>query len=201
MGAIAAFDGPMELSRDVAPPVGEAPQVSIKHDEEAGAPSKFSRMLAEVERHRSRVSTAIFVALIARLLFEFNFVSLVQNSANLIVQVPYIGLAVLSYLLVLMWMAMKTRDRFGFGMALGIGVLESTYLIVVGAMQRPFDVMTAWQPLAVALAHVPMAVFAFKASASYPPLDSKRPWLVGFVTALVFLAIPWVAPTLLDALN
>ena len=192
----------MELSRDVAPPIGEAPKVNIKPEApESGGPSKFSQMLAEVERHRTRVSTAIFIALVARLLFEFKFVSLVQNSANLIVQVPYIGLAVLSYLIVLMWMAMKTRDRFGFGMALGIGVLEATYLLVIGAMQRPFDIRTAWAPAVVALAHLPMAIFAFRASASYPPLDSKRPWIVGFITALVFLAIPWVAPTLLDAIN
>ena len=190
----------MELSRDVAPPAAEQLTPTIKPDEPEGR-SKFSQMLAEVERHRSRVSMAIFAALIARLLFEFNFVALVRNSANLVVQIPYIGLAVLSYMVVLMWMAMKTRDRFGFGMALGIGVLESTYLLVVGAMQRPFDIRTAWPAVVVALAHVPMAIFAFKASTSYPPLDSKRPWIVGFVTALVFLSIPWIAPSVLDALN
>src|SRR5690349_4470386 len=191
----------MELSRDVAPPIGEAPQVTIKPEEPSGGPSKFSQMLAEVERHRSRVTMAIFAALVARLLLEFDFLSLMRNSANLIAQIPYIGLAVLSYMIVLMWMAMKTRDRFGFGMALGIGVLESTYLIVVRVAHLPFDINAAWPPLVVALAHVPMAIFAFKASSSYPPLDSKRPWIVGFVTALVFLAIPWVAPTLLDAIN
>jgi hypothetical protein len=194
----------MELSRDVAPPPAAPLTPNAPPDEEPQegvGQSKFSRMLAEVERHRTRVSTAIFAALVARLLFEFKFVSLVQNSANLIVQVPYIGLAVLSYLLVLMWMAMKTRDRFGFGMALGIGVLEATYLLVFGAMQRPFDITAAWPPFVVALAHLPMAFFAFRASTSYPPLDSKRPWIVGFVTALVFLAIPWVAPTLLDAIS
>ena len=191
----------MELSRDVSPPIGEAPQVTIKPEEPGGGPSKFSQMLAEVERHRSRVTMAIFAALVARLLLEFDFLSLMRNSANLIAQIPYIGLAVLSYMIVLMWMAMKTRDRFGFGMALGIGVLESTYLIVVRVAHLPFDINAAWPPLVVALAHVPMAIFAFKASSSYPPLDSKRPWIVGFVTALVFLAIPWVAPTLLDAIN
>lgn len=190
----------MELSRDVAPPAAEPSTPNLKPDEPEGR-SKFSLMLAEVERHRSRVTMAIFAALVARLLLEFNFVSLVRNTDNLIAQVPYIGLAVLSYMIVLMWMAMKTRDRFGFGMALGIGVLESTYLIVVGALHQPFDIKAAWPPVVVALAHVPMAVFAFKASGSYPPLDSKRPWIVGFVTALVFLAIPWVAPTLLDAIN
>ena len=190
----------MGISRDVAPPASEPLTPAAAGGGDAGQ-SKFSKMLAEVERHRSRVTTAIFAALVARLLFEFKFVSLVQDSANLVVQVPYIGLAILSYLIVLMWMAMKTRDRFGFGMALGIGVLETTYLLVFGAMQRPFDIATGWPPFVVGLAHLPMAVFAFKASASYPPLDGKRPWIVGFITALVFLAIPWVAPTLLDAIN
>ena len=192
----------MEFRSDLAPPASTpAPASQAADTPSGGGASKFSQMLKEVETHRSRVSAAIGVALIARLLFEFNFVSLVRNTANLIVQVPYIGLAVLSYLIVLMWMAMKTRDRFGFGMALGIGVLEATQLLVLAVMQRPFTIATAWPPAVVALAHLPMAVFAFRASSSYPPLDSKRPWIIGFITALVFLAIPWVAPTLLEAIG
>jgi hypothetical protein len=190
----------MEIRSDLAPP-SAAPVAESKPQDHAAGPSKFSQMLHEVERHRARVSASIGAALVARLLFEFNFVSLVQNTENLIVQVPYIGLAVLSYLIVLMWMAMKTRDRFGFGMALGLGVLEATYLLVVGAMQSPVNVRTMWPPLVVALAHVPMAIFAFRASKTYPPHDSKKPWIIGFVTALVFLSIPWVAPTLIDVLG
>ena len=192
----------MEIRQDLVPPADAAAPTKKPHPgEPTPGSSKFSQMLHEVEKHRSRVSASIGVALVARLLFEFQFVSLVKDTENLIVQVPYIGLAVLSYLIVLMWMAMKTRDRFGFGMALGLGVLEATYLLIAAAMTRPFDIMTAWPPLVVAVAHVPMAIFAFQASTAYPPLDSKKPWIVGFVTALVFLAIPWVAPTLLDALS
>jgi hypothetical protein len=166
-----------------------------------GEPSRFSQALAEVERHRNLVRWALVVALLARLFFEFKFVSLVQNTSNLLIQLPYIGLAILSYLLVLLWLAARTRDRFGFGMALGIGVLEAAYLIGNAVMQRPFVMGTLWPPLVVAAAHVPMAVFAFQASSAYPPLDSKRPWIIGFVTALVFLAIPWVAPSIVDRLH
>jgi hypothetical protein len=189
----------MDIRSDLAPP-SATPEPEAQEPTPSGQ-SKFSQMLAEVERHRGRVTASIAAALVARLLFEFNFVSLVQSTENLIIQVPYIGLAVLSYLIVLMWLAMKTRDRFGFGMALGIGVLEATYLIVVAVMQRPINIMTMWPPLVVALAHLPMAYFAFRSSTSYPPLDSKKPWLVGFIAALVFLAIPWVAPTLLEAIG
>jgi hypothetical protein len=191
----------MEFRSDLAPPAATPVPEGGKAPDTPSGPSKFSQMLKEVERHRGRVTAAIAAALVARLLFEFNFVSLVRNTENLIIQVPYIGLAVLSYLIVLMWMAMKTRDRFGFGMALGIGVLEATYLIVVAVMQRPFNIMTMWPALVVAAAHLPMAFFAMKAASSYPPLDSKKPWIVGFVTAMVFLAIPWVAPTLLEAIG
>src|SRR5207247_5082757 len=135
--------------------------------------------LAQVEEHRTRVRAALAGALVARLLFEFHFVSLLRDSRTLLVQVPYIGIAMLSYLLVLMWLAARTRDRFGFGMALGIGVLECTYLVVNAVMQRPLTFGAVWPPLVVALAHVPMASFAFQSAACYRPLVSKRPWFVG----------------------
>src|SRR5688572_24229394 len=189
----------MDIRSDLAPP-SATPEPEAQEPTPSGQ-SKFSQMLAEVERHRGRVTASIAAALVARLLFEFNFVSLVQSTENLIIQVPYIGLAVLSYLIVLMWLAMKTRDRFGFGMALGIGVLEATYLLVAAVMQRPFSFGSLWPPLVVAIAHVPMVYFAFRASTAYPPTDSKRPWIVGFATALVFLSIPWIAPGLLDAVQ
>ena len=165
---------------------------------ELRAGSGFSRALARVEAHRKTVRITLGIALVARLLFEFQFVSLLRNSRNLLVQVPYIGFAVLGYLVVLMWLAARTRDRFGFGMALGIGVIEATYRIVTVAMLHPITVAAAWPAVVVALAHVPMAIAAFRASTAYPPLDSKRPWIVGFVTALFFLAIPWLAPSAID---
>ena len=143
----------MDIQSGIAPPASPPLMPSIKKEEEPGQ-SKFSRMLHEVEGHRARVQTALAVALLARLLFEFQFASLLKNSSNLLVQVPYIGLALLAYLLVLMWLAGRTRDRFGFGMALGIGVLEATYLLVAAVMQRPFSFGSLWPPLVVAIAHV-----------------------------------------------
>ena len=49
---------------------------------------------------------------------------LVQNADTMLVpELPFIGLALLSYMIVLWFLAARTRDRWGFGMALGIGVL------------------------------------------------------------------------------
>ena len=192
----------MEFQKDIAPPAATPPPTPVVSAAvESNEPSKFSVMLAAVEGHRTKVRIALGIALVARLLFEFKFVSLLKSTQNLIVQVPYIGLAMLSYLLVLMWMAARTRDRFGFGMALGIGVIEATYLIAMAALERPFSIAAVWPPVVVALAHIPMAVFAIRSATAYPPMDTKRPWLVGFITALVFLAIPWMAPVLIDAMK
>jgi hypothetical protein len=192
----------VEFQKDIAPPAAApAPTPVVNVGVQSDEPSKFSQMLAAVEAHRTKVRAALAIALIARLLFEFKFVSLLKSTENLIVQVPYIGLAMVSYLLVLMWMAARTRDRFGFGMALGIGVIEAAYLLGMVAVQRPFSISTAWPPIVVALAHIPMAVFAIKSATAYPPQDTKQPWLVGFITALVFLAIPWMAPVLIDAMK
>ena len=192
----------MEFQKDLSPPPApSAPTPVVNIAAESDEPSKFSQMLAAVEAHRSKVRLALGIALVARLLFEFKFVALLKSTENLIVQVPYIGLAMVSYLLVLMWRAARTRDRFGFGMALGIGVIESAYLIGMTVVQRPFSMATAWPPIVVALAHIPMAIFAIKSATAYPPQDTKRPWLVGFITALVFLAIPWMAPVLIDAMK
>lgn len=194
----------MEIRSDIAPPTGtptplhKLPRMpEITEDGQ----SRFSKALAEVEKHRSRVRTALSAALVARLLFEFQFVSLLRDGTKMLVQIPYIGLAMLSYLVVLMWLSARTRDRFGFGMALGLGVLEAAYLLVNAVMSRPFSFAAAGGSIVVALAHIPMAYFAFKASEAYPPHDSKRPWLVGFATALIFLAIPWLAPALVDAMS
>ena len=177
------------------------PKIAVDEERAPRGSSAFSKALAAVEAHRTKVRAALAAALVARLLFEFQFVTLLRDSRNLLVQVPYIGIAMLSYLLVLMWLAARTRDRFGFGMALGIGVLEATYLVFAAVMTRPFSIGAVWPPLVVALAHIPMAILAFRSSTAYPPLDSKRPWIVGFVTALVFLAIPWMAPTFIEILK
>lgn len=171
---------------------------------------KVSEAVAQLERHRTALRAAIGVALLARLLLEFHLVSLLRQPANLIAAVPMIGLLLLAYLValwfiaahvrhhVLWFLSASTRDRLGFGMALGIGVLEVTYLVGGLAMQRPFTIDAAWPLFVVAFAHVPMLVTALHASTVFPPHDGKRPWILGFGTALLLIGLSWVAPALLE---
>jgi len=169
--------------------------------EEPRGPSKFSQALAKVEAHRRTVRWTLGLALLARLAGDHRMIDLVLNPLLLQSELPAIGLSLLSYLVVLWFLAARTRDRFGFAMALGIGVLETTYGAVGVALTRPLTVATAWPMGVVAIGHLPMAIAAFRSSTAFPPHDSKRPWIVGFVAALVFLAIPWIAPALLTALG
>ncbi len=189
----------MEFQKNIAPSVEiKKPVVTEEEPIESDEPSAFSKALAAVEGHRGKVRMALGAALVTRLIFEFKFVSLLMSASNLVAQLPFIGLAMLSYLLVLLWLAARTRDRFGFGMALGIGVIQATYLIVMAVMERPWSIGAVWPLLVVAVAHLPMAYFAIRSATAYPAQDSKQPWLVGFITAVVFLAIPWLTPALVD---
>lgn len=156
--------------------------------------SAFSQALHRVEQRRSLVRGAMALALAGRLLVDFDLLALLRAPSAALEAVPHIGLALLAYLIVLWFLAARTRDRFGFGMALGIGVLHGTFVLGSLATLRPLTVQAAWPAACVALAHFLMAAAAFYASGAYPPHDSKRPWLVGFVTALAFLAVPWVSP-------
>jgi hypothetical protein len=197
----------MEFQRDIAPPPAEkAIEVEVEQERprhtRLGAMS-FSEALAKVEAHRTKVQSALAFAILARIIGDFDVMNLVRNADTLLVpELPFIGLAVLSYLIVLWFLAARTRDRWGFGMALGIGVLQATYVIVLMVVGRVWETpMDAWRPALEAVTHLLLAFAAFRAGGSYPPHDSKKPWIFGFLTAFIFIVLPWVAQPLADAMG
>jgi hypothetical protein len=157
----------------------------------------FSQALAIIEKHRMAVQATVGVALIGRLLLDFQLLTLLIDSKRLLAAVPQIGLALLAYLMVLWFMAARTRDRYAFGMSLGIGVLQGTYGFAQVVMQRPWTFGVAFSWFVVGLAHLAMAGAAMHASTAYPPFDTKRPWIVGFATAVGLIALGWLAPLVL----
>lgn len=197
------FAPPMEFQRDISPPPAPTPiepEVEPPRQSRAGGMS-FSQALAVVESHRDKVQATLGVALIARLLCDgdFNVLQLVRDPHSITAVLPFIGLAMLSYMIVLWFLAARTRDRWGFGMALGIGVLQATYVIAKMVMLKQYTPALAWRPGAVVVTHLALSYTAFQAGSAYPPLDSKKPWVFGFATAFIFMAIPWVAVPLAEA--
>jgi hypothetical protein len=196
----------MEFQRDIAPPPAEKVEVEVEQERprqtRVGGMS-FSEALAKVEAHRSKVQTALGFAMLARIVGDFDVLLLVRNANTMVVpELPFIGLAVLSYLIVLWFLAARTRDRWGFGMALGIGVLQATYMIVIMVVGRAWEApMEAWRPGIEAITHLFLAFAAFRAGGSYPPHDSKKPWVFGFLTAFIFVVLPWVAEPLAEVLG
>jgi hypothetical protein len=53
----------------------------------------------------------------------------------------------------------------------------------------------------IAVTHVALTYSAFRSSTAFLPYDGKHPWIVGFVTALAFVVIPWAAPAAQDMLR
>jgi hypothetical protein len=154
----------------------------------------FSQALAIIEKHRMAVQATVGLALVGRLLLEFKLFTLLIDSKRLLVAVPQIGIALLAYLMVIWFMAARTRDRYAFGMALGIGVLQGTYGFAQVVMQRPWTYSMGFSWAVVGLAHVAMAGAAIHASSAYPPFDTKRPWIIGFATAVGLIALGWLVP-------
>jgi hypothetical protein len=154
----------------------------------------FSQAIAIIDRHRMAVQATVGVALVGRLVLEFKLLVLLVNSGQLLTEVPHIGIAMLGYLMVLWFMTARTRDRYAFGMALGIGVLQGTYAIAQVVVQRPWTLAVAFSWAIIGLAHATMAGAAIHASTAYPPFDTKQPWIVGFVTAVLLIAGGWLAP-------
>jgi hypothetical protein len=196
----------MEFQRDIAPPPAEKP-IAVEQEPERPRQTRvggmsFSEALAMVESHRTKVRTTLGFAMLARLIADFDILALVRDPDLMMKSLPFVGLALLSYLIVLWFLAARTRDRWGFGMALGIGVLQATYMLVLIVMGRMWEnPMLAWRPAAAAITHLALAFTAFRAGSSYPPLDSKKPWVFGFLTAFIFVVIPWVAEPLMEALG
>lgn len=194
----------MEFQRDIAPPPApKAVPVEVEKEQRhtrAGGMS-FSEALARVEAHRDKVQATLGAALLARLFVDFNFLELARSPQTLVQELPFIGLALLSYMIVLWFLAARTRDRWGFGMALGIGVLQATYVVVMMVLLKQFAPATAWRPAVVALTHIALAIAALRASTAYPALDSKKPWVFGFLTGFIFVVIPWVAQPFAEAMG
>jgi hypothetical protein len=157
----------------------------------------FSQAIAIIDKHRMAVQATVGVALVGRLLLEFHLLTLLGDAGRLLSAVPLIGLALLAHMMVLWFMAARTRDRYAFGMALGIGVLQGTYAIAQVVMLRPWTFGVAFSWAVLGLAHVSMAGAALHASTAYPPFDTKRPWIVGFATATGLIALAWLAPMLI----
>ena len=156
-------------------------------------PSRMAEALKTIERARNWIRGTLLVALVARLLVDFRILQL-AIAGTLVDELPSIGVALLSYLLVLWFLTTRSRDRVAFGMAIGIGVVEGVYAGWMAANLLPFHLTTTGPWAALAITHIAFAVPALLVSRAYPPSDTKRPWLLGFVTAVVLLVAPVVAP-------
>src|ERR1043165_8837985 len=199
----------MEIQRDLAPPATAEHKVP-EPDEEAGPKYKraggrsFAEALALVEAHRDKVQLGLGLSLLARLAEEIDIRMVIADPHSIVANLPFIGIALLSYMIVLWFLAARTRDRRGFGMALGIGILQATYAIVllIPALMAKggHDWILVGRLAGVVVTHLFLAYESFHAGqTAYPPLDSKRPWILGFATAFIFVTIPWVSVPLAEA--
>ncbi len=198
-----------DFTTDMLPPAPQPVREPERRRREAepdfrdagAAASSFSKALARIERHRPWVQWTLLVALVTRLVFDFRILQLGMHEGAVAEALPQMGVAVLSYLLVLWFLATKSRDRVAFGMAIGIGVIEGVYAGWMAWHILPFHLTTTGPWVALAASHIAFAIPALLVSRAYPPNDTKRPWLIGFVAAVVLLIVPLFEPVVESAIR
>jgi hypothetical protein len=141
-----------------------------------------------LDKHRTRVVYAIGASLLARLALEVQRARLASGRGEDIAgAVPEVSLAIIPYFAALWFMALRGRDRFGFGIALGAAVIEATSQLVGLARGSMPATAEVWPVALVVVTHAALAYAAFEASRDFPSTSSSRPWVLGFVVATLFL--------------
>lgn len=139
-----------------------------------------------LDKHRKRVVKAMGAALIARLLLEVVAARQAEAGEDVASALTAVSLTVMIYVAALWFMALRGHDRFGFGIGLGVAVIEATSQLVGMARQMP-AMGDLWPILIVILTHVALAFAAFQASRDFPSESSSGPWIKGFIVATLFI--------------
>lgn len=139
-----------------------------------------------LDKHRKRVVYAMGGALIARLILEVHYARRLGASEDLASALTSVSLVVIVYVAALWFMALRGHDRFGFGIGLGLAVIEATSQLV-GLIRSMPAAADLWPVLLVILTHVLLALAAFQASRDFPSESSSGPWVKGFIVATLFI--------------
>lgn len=164
-----------------------SPRLSVAALMEIG---RISETAEALDKHRRRVIYALGAAMVARMFAAIAAGRAVAASAPDAVPVGGVAIPLLVYSAVLWFMALRGRDRFAFGIALGIAVIEATSQAVGLVRGGAVPAGVAWTALVIAT-HLLLALVAFQASRDFPSVSSSAPWVKGFVVAMLFtLGVP-----------
>lgn len=145
-----------------------------------------------LDKHRKKVVYAMGAALLARLVHEMQHArAMTSRGEDVSGAVAGVSLLIIAYVAALWFMALRGHDRFGFGIALGVAVIEATSQLL-GMVRGDFPTMNeAWPIVLVVVSHVALAAAAFQASRDFPSESSSGPWIKGFLVAVLFIvAVP-----------
>lgn len=140
-----------------------------------------------LDTHRTRFVYALGAALLARLVLEIQRARLTGPQVEASQVVPEVAFAVLPYFAAVWFMALRGRDRFGFGIALGAAVIEATSQLASIIRAGVPATSEAFAVALVVATHAVLAFTAFQASRDFPSESSSRPWVLGFLVATLFI--------------
>jgi hypothetical protein len=150
----------------------------------------LEREVKKLQGQRRIVQIVLWACMVSVLVLELQLPEMLVNNSKMAVElIPVVSVRLIGYLVVAWLLSDRLRDRFGFGLAIGIGLLQ--FLLLCYAMVTTLEPgrMSTVETVVLALMHLVLAGVAVRTSLAYPQDSRRWPWIVGAASALLFLVV------------
>ncbi len=152
--------------------------------------AELEAAMRRLDAQRRAVTVALWACLLGVLVLELKLPEMLLNDATMAVELfPAVAVHVLSYLAVAWLLSDRIRERFGYGLAIGIGLVQAVLHLLGLVNMLAIGVVPAVESGLLLVLHVALAVTAVRVSLAYPADSRRWPWLAGAGSAVLLIVL------------
>jgi hypothetical protein len=150
----------------------------------------LERAVQQVAAQRRSVLWALAAAMLGVVVLELHLPSVVLENARMAVElIPVVLVRLVGYLVAALLLTSRSNDRFGFGLALGLGLVQFVLKLYAMGTAPVLDPMALAADGGLAALHLVLAAAALKASLAYPGASRRFPWIIGAAGSLLCIVL------------
>lgn len=150
----------------------------------------LERAVQQVAAQRRAVMWALAAAMLGVVVLELRLPSVLLENAKMAVElVPVVLVRLIGYLIAAGLLTSRSNDRFGFGLALGLGLVQFVLKLYAMGTAAVLDPMVLAADGGSAALHLVLAAAALKASLAYPGASRRFPWIIGALGSLLCIVV------------
>jgi hypothetical protein len=150
----------------------------------------LERAVQQVAAQRRAVQWALAAAMLGVAVLELRLPSVVLDDARLALElVPVVLVRLVGYLVAAWLLTSRSNDRFGFGLALGLGLVQCVLKLYAMGTAPVLNPLQLAADGGLAALHLVLAAAALKASLAYPGASRRFPWIIGAAGSLLVIVL------------